>query len=284
VDVQRALAEAAARLAAAGVADADARRDAERLLRHVLGWDRATLVARGRDPISDAHREAFGALVAERERRRPLQHLVGTQAFWRHEFLVTPDVLIPRPETELLVEHGLGAIADVQAPVIVDVGTGSGCIALSLAAERPDAEVHATDVSPPALTVARRNAERLGLAGRVRFHRGDLLEPVAALAGRVALVVSNPPYVEAGEVPSLAPEVRDHDPRIALTPDEGPPSLYRRLFAQAAPLVATRGVVIVEIGAGQAGWVRATAEAAGLQVLRIVPDLQGIPRAVVSSR
>jgi release factor glutamine methyltransferase len=281
VDVHRALAEAAARLAAAGIAEAGL--DAERLLRHVLGWDRATLVARGRDPISDGDRRAFDALVAERERRRPLQHLVGTQAFWRHEFLVTPDVLIPRPETELLVEHGLEAIADIQGPVIVDVGTGSGCIALSLAAERPDAEVHATDVSEPALGVARRNAERLGLVGRVRFGRGDLLEPVASLAGRVALVVSNPPYVEAGEIASLAPEVRDHDPRIALTPDEGPPSLYRRLFAQAAPLLAPRGVVLVEIGAGQSGWVRAAAEAAGLHVVRIVPDLQGIPRAVVSS-
>lgn len=284
MDVHRALAEAAARLAAAGIADADARRDAERLLRHVLGWDRATLVARGGDPVPDADREAFGALVAQRARRRPLQHLVGTQAFWRHEFLVTPDVLIPRPETELLVEHGLGAIADVQRPVIVDVGTGSGCIALSLAAERPDAEVHATDVSEPALGVARRNAERLGLSDRVRFHQGDLVDPVASLAGRVDLLVSNPPYVEADELPTLAPEVRDHEPRLALSPAEGVRSLYERLLAGARLALRPAGWAVVEIGIGWAGPVESAVSRAGLLLVAVEEDLRHIPRVVKARR
>ena len=137
--------------------------------------------------------------MAERARRVPLQQLVGTQAFWRHEFKVTRDVLTPRPETELLVEASLEVLRDTARPLIVDVGTGSGCIALSLAAERPDARVHATDVSPAALAVARENARRLGLADRVSFHEGDLLQPLASQFGAIDLVVSNPPYVDERE-------------------------------------------------------------------------------------
>jgi release factor glutamine methyltransferase len=280
--VDEALGEAARRLGAAGVEDA--RLDAERLLRHVSGWDRATLLARGRDPLSDGLMETLDALVGERARRRPLQHLLGTQAFWRHEFVVTPDVLIPRPETELLVEHGLAAIAGRRGPAVVDVGTGTGCVALSLAAEREDAEVHATDVSEAALAVARANALRLGLPDRVRFHRGDLLAPVASRAGGFDLIVSNPPYVDASEHAGLAPEVRDHEPRLALTPDEGPASLYRRLFEQARPVLAREGVLAVEIGASQEAMARAAAEGAGLEVRQVLADLQGLPRVVVLRR
>lgn len=278
--IDQLLAEAVERLAAAGIADA--RLDAERLLRHVLGWDRATLLVRARDPLPDTHQETFRSLVAQRAQRRPLQHLVGTQAFWRHEFLVTPDVLIPRPETELLVEHGLAALAGVPRPVVVDVGTGTGCVALSLAAERPDAETHAIDISEAALAVARTNAERLGLTGRVRFHRGDLLAPVASLAGRVDLVVSNPPYVEEGDLDSLAPEVRDHEPRTALTPGEGVPHLYQRLFEGTRAVLRPGGWAIVEVGLGGASTAAALARQAGLKVLRTNEDLQGIPRALVS--
>ena len=186
--------DAAATLAAAGVPAPEW--DAERLLRHVLGWDRAALVANPDRVVPEPEAERFRALVRRRASREPLQYILGTQAFWKHEFLVTPAVLIPRPETELLVETSLELLKDVERPLIVDVGTGSGCIALSLAAERPDAEVHAIDISAPALAVARENARRLGLEGRVAFHHGDLLEPVAHLAGRIDLVVSNPPYVD----------------------------------------------------------------------------------------
>ena len=190
--------DAAATLAAAGVPAPEW--DAERLLRHVLGWDRAALVANPNRLVPGRRRSALpGARRRRRAAREPLQYILGTQAFWKHEFLVTPAVLIPRPETELLVETSLELLKDVERPLIVDVGTGSGCIALSLAAERPDAEVHAIDISAPALDVARENARRLGLEGRVAFHHGDLLQPVAHLAGRIDLVVSNPPYVDPAD-------------------------------------------------------------------------------------
>ena len=148
---------------------------------------------------------------------------------------MTPDVLIPRPETELLVEAALELLRAAARPVIADVGTGSGCIALALAAEREDAEVHATDLSEAALAVARDNERRLGLEGRVAWQLGDLLEPVAAaIRGRVDLVVSNPPYVDQAERDSLAPEVRDHEPELALFPPGDALSVYRRLVPAAA--------------------------------------------------
>ncbi len=154
--VTETLRQGAEALRASGVPDPEW--DAERLLRHVLGWDRAVLLAHGEEALAPEQRLRFEALIAERAARRPLQQLVGAQAFWHHEFLVTPDVLIPRPETEILVEAALRCLARRVSPVVVDVGTGSGNIALSLAHARPDAEVHATDISAPALAVARRNA------------------------------------------------------------------------------------------------------------------------------
>jgi len=250
----------------------------------VLGWPRADLVTRAAEVVPPGAAELFRTAVEERARRRPLQHLTGVQAFWRHDFIVTPDVLIPRPETELLLETGLDLLRGVPTPVIVDVGTGSGCIALSLAAERPDAEVHATDLSEAALRVARGNAARLRLEGRVAFHHGDLLAPVRDLAGRVDLVVSNPPYVPADELTGLAPEVRDHDPRIALVPTEGVSALYRRLFAGAAAVLRAGGWIAVEVGQGQAEVVSTLTRPAGLDVLKVVPDLRRVPRVMVAQR
>ena len=198
--------------------------------------------------------------------------------------MVTPDVLIPRPETEILVETALGLLLGVARPVIVDVGTGSGCIALSLAAERPDAVVRATDVSAAALAVARENARRLGLEDRVAFHEGDLLEPVSAESGGVDLVVSNPPYVDAGDRDSLAPEVRDHEPAISLFAPGDALSVYRRLAIAAAQVLRPGGWLVVEVGAGQAEAVRAIFEGAGLRVGATIPDLQAIPRVVTARR
>lgn len=280
--VADALADAAHQLRAAGVAEAQL--DAELLLRHVTGWDRAAVLARPEVEVPSQALSRYRSLVEERARRRPLQHLTGIQAFWRHEFVVTPDVLIPRPETEVLVEASLALLHVRPRSVVVDVGTGSGCIALSLAAEAGEAQVHATDLSPRALAVARQNAEKLGLAEHVRFHEGDLLEPLGRIEGRLDLVVSNPPYVDPADAPALPPEVRDHEPALALFPPGEPLAIFRRLLAQAARFLRPGGHVIVEVGHGQSDLVAGLGAAAGLVVERVLYDLSRVPRAVVARR
>jgi release factor glutamine methyltransferase len=272
---------AALTLRESGIAEADL--DAELLLRHVTGLDRASLLARPGAPLEAEPSRRFLALVAERARHRPLQHLTGVQAFWRHDFLVTPDVLIPRPETELLVEEALAAVRSRQAPAIVDVGTGSGCIALSLAQERADAVVRATDLSDAALGVAKANAHRLGLAGRVEFFLGDLLEPLPRGLG-FDLIASNPPYVDASSAPGLAPEVRDHEPALALFAPGEPYSVYRRLVPAAKDRLRPGGFLILEVGQGMDGEVAGLCRAEGLAVERVANDLQGIARTVVARR
>ena len=274
------LGSASRRLAAAGIDSADL--DAELLLRFVLGWDRARVVASALEPVPGDAEACFEALVAERAKRRPLQHLTGTQAFWRHEFLVTPAVLIPRPETELIVEESLRRLRGTHRPVVVDVGTGSGCIALSLAAELSDAEVHAIDISPAALAVARDNARGLELTERVSFHEGDLLAPVAHEEGRFDLVACNPPYVDPSD--ELAPEVRDHDPPLALFPPGDVLSVYRRLAPQALRALKPGGWLVVEAGAGMSASVSGLLQGNGFAVDALVHDLQGIPRIVVARR
>lgn len=258
--------------------------DAELLLRFVTRWDRATLLGQPASEVDSAALGRFRSLTEERARRRPLQHLTGTQAFWRHEFLVTSAVLIPRPETELLVEAGLEAVRGSARPTMIDVGTGSGCIALSLASELPEAAVHAIDLSAEALAVAKDNARRLGLTDRVRFHQGDLLEPVWHLRGSIDLVVSNPPYVDATEAASLQPEVRDHEPALALFAPGDRYSLYRRLVPEAAALLGQGGLLILEVGLGMADEVCRICESTGLRVTRVLEDLSGIQRAVVAQR
>jgi len=282
VTVQDALREATEQLRSADVDSPE--HDAEVLLRHVLGWDRARILTDGTATLPPGAEASYGEQVEQRARRRPLQHLTGCQWFWKHEFTVTADVLVPRTETELLVEAGLALLRDVESPRIVDVGTGSGCIALSLAAERPDAEVHATDNSGSALAVARENALRLGLEARVSFHLGDLLEPMTHLAGEVDLVVSNPPYVDSRELAGLAPEVREHEPKGALVPPGDRASLYRRLGPKAAELLRPGRWLGVEIGQGMSDEVSQALRPAGLRVARVVPDLAGIPRALIAVR
>lgn len=278
--VGAALDGASSRLRQAGIASA--RLDAERLLRHVLGWDAATLIVRDREPLSDSRRAEFERLIEARAERLPLQHLIGSQHFWRHEFRVTPDVLIPRPETEHLVEAALEWLSGRGRPVIADVGTGSGCIALSIAAERPDAIVHAIDLSPAALAIARDNANRLGLGSRVQFREGDLLAPLAGEP--LDLILSNPPYVDAGEITTLAPEVRDHEPRLALVPPGDRFSIYGRLAREAADALQPGGVLMVEIGRGMEDGVLRLFEDVGLDIERVIPDLQSIARVVVAGR
>jgi release factor glutamine methyltransferase len=264
----------------AGIPDGD--RDAEGLLRFVLGLSRADVLARPERPLSAPEEARFRGLVALRARRVPLQHLLGRQAFWHHEFKVTGDVLIPRPETEILVAAALEALAGRRAPRIVDVGTGTGCIGLSLAASIPDAEVHLVDISEPALGVARENARALGVLARATFHLGDLLGPFRGWGPSFDLVASNPPYVAAEDLPTLAPEVRDHEPRVALVPPGDRASLYRRLAPEAAALLAPGGTLLVEIGAGMEAEVRAILSSAGFVDLAALQDLQGIPRTIAA--
>jgi release factor glutamine methyltransferase len=282
VTVAEALPVAERRLRDAGVPNAAF--DAETLLRHVLGWDRAAVLTRAGEPLPGADEQRFFALVDQRAGRRPLQHLTGTQAFWRHEFVVTPAVLIPRPETEVLVEAALERLRGVHAPVVVDVGTGSGCVALSLAAERPDAVVQAVDASAAALAVAGENVRRLGLQARVELHQGDLLEPAKPLTGRVDLVVSNPPYVDPGDLAGLSPEVRDHEPRPALLAPDGPYGIYERLGAQSYRVLRPGGHLLAEVGRGMADEVAKRFRAAGFVDTEARPDLAGIPRVVSGRR
>jgi release factor glutamine methyltransferase len=258
--------------------------DAELLLRHVLGWDRASLLASAAAPVAEGPEREFRNLVARRATRVPLQHLTGLQAFWKREFRVTRDVLIPRPETELLVETALELLQGAARPLLVDVGTGSGCVALSLASERKDAELHATDVSAPALEVARDNARRLGLAGRVAFHLGPLLAPVSGLAGHLDLVVSNPPYVDPAERAALEPEVREHEPELALFPPGDALSIYRRLVPDAFAGLGTGGNLVVEIAPTLEQGVVALFAAAGFEDVQVRNDLAGRARLVRGRR
>jgi release factor glutamine methyltransferase len=254
--------------------------DSESLLRFVLGWDRARLLVSRELALERKAERAFRALLDERCKRRPLQHLLGSQAFWHHEFVVNENVLIPRPETEVLVEAALGRLREQPSPWIVDVGTGSGCIALSLALGLKAATTHAIDISSNALAVARENARRLGVAERIVFHEGDLLEPVKKL--RFDLVASNPPYIDPSEIEDLDPEVRDFEPRVALVAPSDRLSVYRKLCPQAASVLRPGGLLAVEIGAGMREGVRDVATSAGFEVEEILTDLAGVPRVLVA--
>jgi len=224
----------------------NARLEAEWLLCAATGLDRVGLYLNFDKPLSDDELASFRAMVARRARREPLQHILGTQEFCGLEFQVSPDVLIPRHDTETLVQEALARRPDARS--VLDIGTGSGCIAVALAHSLPHAAVTAVDISPPALAMARRNAERNGAA--VEFLAGSLLEPVAGR--RFDLIVSNPPYIPSRDIDGLEPEVRDFDPRGAL--DGGPDGLdaYRRLIPAAPAHLNPAGWLLVEVGIGQA--------------------------------
>ncbi len=253
------------------------RATAEVLLMHVLGTDRAGLYAR-REGLDARQARMFGRALCQRCAGTPLQHLTGEQAFRRLVLQVRPGVFVPRPETEIVVEAALEAVRRVEAPVVVDVGTGTGAIALSIKHERPDATVFATDVSTEAVELALANAARLGLAVEVR--EGDLLRPLPEdLRGWVDLVVSNPPYVGAAEYEDLPAEVRA-EPLVALV---GDPRLYGRLAGDAARWLKDGGALVVEIGAGGADDVVARLSE-GFTDIRVLTDLAGRDRVVVGRR
>jgi release factor glutamine methyltransferase len=364
---------ARARLVDAGIDANEAAMDASLLARHVLGWDMARLIAHELDPPPDSFLTAFEPLVARRVAREPVSSLIGRREFWGLEFEIGPNVLAPRPETEIIIEQALATLKGrptreatlkgrptrevtlkgrptreatlkgrptreatlkgrptreatlkgrptreatlkgrptreatlkgrptrevtlkgcptgttsvgrgfslAEQPLFVDVGTGSGCLAICLAREFPDARVIATDVSPAALAIAERNARRLEVGGRIEFVRTSLLDGVS---GPAALIVSNPPYIPAADIERLAPEVRDWEPRQAL--DGGPDGLdlIRALLAAVPSVLAPGGWFIMELGFGQEKAVETLVRESPLELARIVNDLQQIPRTLVA--
>jgi release factor glutamine methyltransferase len=255
-----------------------ARTDAELLLLYVLEKNKAWLIAHGDELLSSDLSSSYFELLERRRRGEPIQYITGETEFYGLPFHVTPDVLIPRPETEHLVEKVLGLAANFSTPRIVDVGTGSGAIAVALAHHLPQAAITAIDLSASALAIARANAKRNGVA--IRFLEGNLLAPVAD--EQFEIVVSNPPYVPASDRESLAVEVRDYEPALALFAGDDGLEVYRRLIPHARAALKPGGLLALEIGHGQRDAVAALL--AGWNTLLFVDDLQQIPRTALARK
>lgn len=274
--------EAAGRLVQQGFAPPDARVDAGVLARAVLGWDVATWLTRHHEPARRDFSPRFDAWIARRARHEPVAYITGEREFFGRLFRVTPDVLIPRPETEFVVEAALEWARLHTPAAVLDVGTGSGCLAVTLACELPRAAVTATDVSSDALNVARDNAARHHVADRIAVVKGPLF---ADQPGPWDLIVSNPPYVPRRDYDGLAADVRDFEPRVALLGGDDGLDVIRAITRAAADGLAPAGLLVMEIGAGQVDAVRALIDrTTGLSWTRVLPDLQGIPRVVVATR
>ena len=309
------IAAATTRLLLAGLSPDDARQSATILAGHALGWDRATLLARWRDATPERFEQRFAPLVARRARHEPVAYITGEREFYSRTFVVTPAVLIPRPETEFVVEEALdclraahgargaephAAATDHDAlrirasteqgarstkhdagPVIIDIGTGSGCLAVTLALEWPAARVIATDVSEAALEVARMNAARLGAAA-IEFRHGPFFAGASVPAD---LVVSNPPYIAEGARASLAPEVVEFEPAGALFSGDDGLTHVAEILVQCTLHLRSAGHLVMEIGMGQADTIaELVGQTEGLELVNIRADLQGIPRVLVIRR
>lgn len=250
------------------------RLDAELLLADLLGVARAYLYAHPEEEVNAHILQEWQNRLERRARREPLAYILGKAEFYGLEFTITPDVLVPRPETEVLVE----AVLAKQPGTVADIGTGSGCIAVAVAVKLPQARVWATDISETALRVARENAERHRVVQRIHFLQGDLLQPLAGL--RFDVIASNPPYVAESERLSLQPEVRDWEPPRALFAGSDPLQFHRRLAAEAHFHLCEGGWLMMEVGMGQAEPVAVLLEEAGYRQVRILNDLTGVGRVV----
>ncbi len=262
-----------ARLAAAGIAEPA--RDARLLMAHALGIAPARLTLALGDPLPDGAAERFEAYVAERALRRPVSQILGNRAFWGRDFAVTRDVLDPRPETETLIAR---ALEGPPGRRLLDLGTGSGILLVTLLTEWQDATGVGTDQSAEALAVAGLNAARHGVAPRAAFHETDWAE---GICGTFDVIVSNPPYIPAAEVADLAPEVRDWEPRAALTPGETGLEAYARLACDLPRLLAPGGRALFEFGAGQERAVARLFADQGFDEIAFAADLDGRPRALL---
>jgi len=267
-------------LAARG--SATPRLDSELLLAAVLATDRVGVYLRFDRPLAAADMETYRGLLVRRAAGEPVAYLTGRREFWSCDLAVTPDVLIPRPETELLVERALAVLPDVERPArILDLGTGSGALAIALAVERPAASVVALELSRAAARMARANAVAVGVGARVAVLVSDWTEAVAP-AARFDVIVANPPYVETGALATLPREVRS-EPRLALDGGADGLDAYRRLVPGAAPLLRAGGRMLLEVGAGQAAAVAALCGACGLVDVAWHTDLGGVKRVVGAS-
>ncbi len=264
-----------ARLQAAGVADPA--RDARRLIAAALGVDPSRISLMAHDHWPEAASESWERMLSAREARQPVSQIVGERAFFGRMFRVTRDVLDPRPETEALILEALGQ----RAARILDIGTGSGCILLTLLAEWPEASGVATDASQPALVVAADNAAALGLAGRAEFRHGDWL---AGAEGPFDLIVSNPPYIAEEELAALEPEVTRWEPAMALSPGVDGLAAYRAILPQACGCLAPGGRLLLEIGASQGPDVAELCRKAGFRDVRVLADLDGRDRVVAARK
>ena len=274
---------------------------AELLLLHVVGGDRTWIYAHPEENLSESQVQDYLRLIARREAGEPTQHLTGIQEFWGLQFRVSREVLIPRPETEHLIEVALDrlAVREIQAGrplklsgdnvTLIDVGTGSGCIAIALAKELPGATVYATDISPAALAVARQNAARLGFEDRVHFVESNLFAAFSPAAPRhwprsFDLVVSNPPYVGRRNSRSLAVEVREYEPAVALYGGEEGHEFYSALLSQATEHLKPTGLLVLELGYDSLPAVRPLLESRYWRDVGITNDLAGIPRVLSATR
>jgi release factor glutamine methyltransferase len=300
MDVRTTLKEGIARLREADIPSFTLA--AELLLLHVLGRNRSWLYAHPEEVIAEAEAQRFFDLIARRAAGEPTQHLTGKQEFWGLEFEVTPDVLIPRPETEHVIEVALERLAlrELRAGrpqksageslQIADIGTGCGCIAIALAKELPAANFLATDISPAALAVAQRNASRHAVADRIHFIESNLLDALRSpLATRHSplsfdLIASNPPYVGRREAPSLPREVRDHEPASALFGGEEGYELYANLITQSAKHLKPGGILVLELGHNSLAAVQPLLDTASWTNVGVTNDLAGIPRVIAGER
>lgn len=278
VSITEAMRQASQELDQAGVADA--RREAGSLLSHVIGKDRTFLISHAEDLLNEQELKRFKSAVTRRATGEPAQYITGTQDFYGRAFHVTPDVLIPRPETELLVEAALQVMNS--DALVCDVGTGSGCIAITLLCERSDARATAIDISDAALDVARQNARVHAVDDRIEFVVSDCFSALNAGASRTFdLIISNPPYVSAKALPGLQREVRDHEPLVALSPGADGLSVIRRLLHDAPQFLRPNGHLMLEIGFDQGEAVQQLVDHNVWTLKEIRPDLQCIPRIVV---
>lgn len=256
------------------------RLDAELIVAEALGVDRVKLYLDLERPLSPAELAAIRGLVARRRKREPMAYLRGRREFYGREMIVSPAVLVPRPETETLVELALAAMPADRALRVLDLCTGSGCIGVTLLAERPLAEVWLTDLSPDALEIARKNAEKHAVAARARFAAGDLYAALASDEAPFDVVTANPPYIAEHERAALEPDVRDFEPGMALFAPDGGLEVVRRIARDASRWLVPGGLLLVEIGMTQGPATARIFEEAGLEEARVHPDLGGRDRIV----